>query len=107
MVHNAVLYTRSATEGPQVDRKLKACQAWAQANGYVIVGEYSEVKSGLAKRLPGLQRAIRHAYESHATLVSFIATDLGRDAHLLAKRMNACKQMNVPLVFVSLAGGRS
>jgi DNA invertase Pin-like site-specific DNA recombinase len=98
----AILYARSATgESTALVRQLETCREWAQANGYAVVGEYSEVASGLAAALPEHAKAITQAQAKEAVLVCADPSRLTRNLNRFTRCLAGCKRQGMPVFFVS------
>ena len=96
----AILYARSATEGPGVDHQLETCRACARAHGYTVAAEYSEVASGLAPTLPEQANAIARAESDGAALICVDPMRLTRDADRLARIIADCERCGITVHFV-------
>ena len=97
----AVLYARSATDNfASLTRQLEACQQWAEANSYTVVGRFSEVASGVARDLPLLAEAVKLAEERGAALVCVEPSRLARNMLLYAERVADCEARGVVVIFV-------
>jgi len=101
MSKQAILYARSATgEGEALARQLETCRRWAQANGYTVTGEYSEVASGTASVLPERGKAIAQAQSEGAALVCMDSATLSRNMKQYVRCATSCKRRCVPVFFV-------
>ena len=96
----AILYARSATEGPGVDHQLETCRACARAHDYTVAAEYSEVASAHAVTLPEQARAIARAESDVAALMCVDPSRLSRDAGRLAGLMAYCERRGLAVYFV-------
>jgi DNA invertase Pin-like site-specific DNA recombinase len=97
---NAIVYARSATDkGNALAVQSRLCQTWARAHGYTITGEYSEVASGLAWRLPEQAKAIAQAAGDGAALICVDPDRLSRDVGRLAEVMVICVRRGVVVHF--------
>ena len=97
----AVLYARSATDDvASLTRQLEACQEWAEANSYTVIGRTSEVASGVARDLPLLAEAMKLAETRGAALVCVEPSRLGRNMLLYAARLADCEARGVVVLFV-------
>lgn len=102
MSKQAILYARPATdEGAALVQQLETCRKWAQANGYAVVGEYSEVASGIARILPERGKAMAHARKERAVLVCADPTRLSRSLNRYLRCVAGCERRWAPVFFVS------
>lgn len=95
---NAVIYTRVSTEsqkleGVSLDAQLAKARAWALANTYEIVGEFSDEGISGSKQLnrPGLRAALDLACTKRAALVVYSLSRLARstkDAISISERLD-------------------
>lgn len=97
----AMPYARSAIgEGEALAWQLEACRELAQAHGYTVTGEYSEVGNGRAATLPEKAQAIAQAESGGAALICFDLARLSRDSGRLAELMAECQRRGVKVHFV-------
>lgn len=102
MNKRAVLYARSATdERAALVQQLETCREWAQANGYAVAGEYTDVASGLAAALPEQTKAIAQAQAEEAALVCSDPSRLTRNLNRFTRCLAGCTRRGVPMFFVS------
>ncbi len=102
MSKQAILYARSATSQDEaLARQLDTCHKWAQANGYTVVGEYSEVAGGMANVLPERGKAIAQARKEGAVLICADPTRLSRSLNQYTRCTAGCERRGVPVFFAS------
>jgi len=88
----AVLYARAATDNvASLTRQLEACQEWAEANSYTVIGRISEVASGVARDLPLLAEAVKLAETRGAAFICVEPSRLARNMLLYNARMADCE----------------
>ena len=81
---NAVLYARSATSRPDVDRQFQLMQENLDP-GANVVGRYSDVGSGIDSQRPGLRQSLRQMLSGEVDALMVTSLDcLTRSARELA-----------------------
>lgn len=102
--NRVVIYTRSATDdsrrGLALAAQVQTCRQWAATHRCVVVGEFAEIESGNAATLPELAKALKQARHHKAALLCTEPSRLGRSPRLYQKRIKACQQCKVVVLFV-------
>ncbi len=99
----AVIYTRTAHQSEQALKdQLNACREFAGRNGFEVVGEYSDVGSGVADQPANLQRMIESVNEKGVHYVIVQRFDrLSRDSGSFMLLKNTLKHRGIDLLSVT------
>jgi len=100
---NAVHYTRAALQSEQgLKDQLEACREFSAHNGFDVVGEYSDVGSGVSGQPADLQRMIEETSEKGVRYVVVQKFDrLSRDSGSFMLLKNTLKQRGIDLLSVT------
>jgi DNA invertase Pin-like site-specific DNA recombinase len=107
IVGKGVIYTRVSTdrqkeEGASLDVQREACLRYCEAHGLLVVGEFTDVQSGLDSDRPQYQRVIELAWaKGFDKLVTWRLDRLGRDSAEYIPLLKGLRRLEIDVVSVT------
>lgn len=99
---NVVIYTRASLQSEKaLNEQLESCREFCRNNGFEVVGEYSDVGSGLVNQRADLQRMVSDLQSNDVHDVVVHRFDrLSRDAHNITLLKDKFNQYGIGLISV-------